>query len=63
MEIKPQMNLIFQDRRLVVSGEALTLERHQFNFQSPTLRGIAMSFIVGHYLLTFFQHKMHRYCL
>lgn len=63
MEIRLKMNLMFQDRRLVVSGEALTLESHPFNSQSPTLRGIAMSFIVGKYLITFFQHNMHRYFL
>lgn len=48
------MNLMFQDRRLVISGKALTLESHLFDFQNPTIRGITISFILGKYLITFF---------
>lgn len=49
------MHLIFQDRRLVISGKVLTLESHPFHFQSPTIRGVAMSFILGKYFITFFS--------
>lgn len=46
--------LIYQDERLVISGKALTLESHAFQFQSPTIRGIAyVSFILGKYFFFF----------
>lgn len=49
------INLMFQDRRLVISGKALILESHLFDFQNPTIRGIAISFILGKYFITFFS--------
>lgn len=41
---RPIMHLIIQDRRVPLSGKALTLGNDPFHFQSPTAGGIDMNF-------------------
>lgn len=57
------VQLIFQDRRLAVSGKTLTPGSHPFHYQSPSVTVIAVSFILAKYFITFFfKNHMHSYC-
>lgn len=55
-------DLVFQGRRLVMSGKALKQENKLFHFQSSTVRGISMSFILIKYFLPISNKYMLKYC-